>query len=115
MPFACRLFNVFQMIIEQQFAVGGGGGGNVAADSWGASLGVGGENETPQQIASDIVRTIISRILGQHAIADDAHAFYSSLQSTSTPGHFVDKNEWREEGEFDSLLSASDRRFTIKP
>jgi hypothetical protein len=114
MPFACRLFNVFQMIIEQQFAVGGGGG-NVAADSWGASRGVGGENETPQQIASDIVRTIISRILGQHAIADDAHAFYSSPQSTSTPGHFVGKNEWREEEEFDSLLSACDRRSTIKP
>ncbi len=117
MLFASRHFNVFQMIIDQQFAVGGGGGGNVAADSRGASRSVGGENETPEQIASDIVGTIISKSLGQHAIDDDA-AFYSSLQSNSTPGHFVDKNrasEWQEEGEFDALLSASDRRFTMKP
>ena len=118
MPFACRHFNVFQMIIDQQFAVGGGGGGNVAANSRGASRSVGGENETPEQIASDIVGTIISKSLGQHAIDDDTHAFYASLQSNSTPGHFVDKNlanEWQEEGEFDALLSASDRRFTMKP
>jgi hypothetical protein len=112
-PFACRHFNVFQMIIDRQFAVGGGGGG-----SWGAPRGAGGENETPQQIASDIVREIISKSLGQHAAADDAHAFYSSLQSSSPPARFVDKNhasERQEEGEFDALLSASDRRFIMNP
>jgi len=116
MPCACRHFNVFQMIIDQQFAVGGGGGSNVAADSRGTSRSVGGENETPERIASDIVGTIISKSLGQHATDDDADAFCSSLQSNSTPGHFVDKNGasvWQEEGEFDALLSASDRRFAM--
>ncbi len=106
------------MIIDRQFVGGGGGGGSVAAASWGTFRGVAGEGETPLQIAADIVMSIISKSLGQHAMVDTDQAFYSSLQTSPTPGHprsSTRSSEGEVEGEFDALLRASDRRLIMKP